>query len=198
MNMFVQGLIRFLNIKICSRTIPLSSVKSWTATGLFPSRITSGVTDRWARWRTAPPCKLNIKTGPPPLLRQRHNAAIGLFYKPSFGPRSNLSLIYPLYRSCSSSSPVDTLQLRLHLIRILLQNMTSRMFLGCLYLRNRLFSFIRKHFSLLKSWRFCRFRIIIKRLGFLNNFIVFHRNTGFLHCLIRHFWRKLNWRESAD
>ena len=28
----------------------------------------------------------------PPLLRQRHNAALGLLYKSSIGPRSNLSL----------------------------------------------------------------------------------------------------------
>jgi len=28
----------------------------------------------------------------PPLLRQRHNAALGLLYKSSFRPRSNLSL----------------------------------------------------------------------------------------------------------
>jgi len=28
----------------------------------------------------------------PPLLRQRHNAALGLFYQSSFGQRSNLGL----------------------------------------------------------------------------------------------------------
>jgi len=26
----------------------------------------------------------------PPLLRQRHNAVLGLFYKSTFGPRNNL------------------------------------------------------------------------------------------------------------
>jgi len=35
----------------------------------------------------------------PPLLRQRHNAALRLLYKSSFGPQSNLSL-----RPCSSCS----------------------------------------------------------------------------------------------
>jgi len=35
---------------------------------------------------------VSSKVRVPPLLRQRHNAALGLLYKSSFDPRSNLSL----------------------------------------------------------------------------------------------------------
>jgi len=39
---------------------------------------------------------VSSKVDVPPLLRQRHNAALGLLYKPSFDPQTNLSL-RPLY-----------------------------------------------------------------------------------------------------
>jgi len=42
----------------------------------------------------------------PPLLRQRHNAVLGLLYLSSFGPRSNLSLgPWVTVKPASSTNP---------------------------------------------------------------------------------------------